>query len=132
LVSQEKINPFIFKNRHGLNFECEKLLQNQSIEYLFKEKKIITGIFYLIGPDTNFCEILINNEIIKVIMTDQMGFYRRVAYQSIGYKETAKVKILHPMERIKVNFKKESMHKNSDACNYILGLSSLSNKIKNI
>lgn len=128
LEKKKKDNPFIFKNRHGINVECEKLFQNQSIEYLFEEKKVITGIYFLIGPDTNYCEMFINNININLVMADSMGYYRRIAFKSIGFLETNRVLITHPAKNISVKFKKESLEKFSESCNYIIGLSSLAKK----
>jgi hypothetical protein len=112
-----------FDNRHGLVLNTILLRKGESIEHCFSTPTLITGIFYLFGPDTNQINLTLNDELINVPMRDEMSYYRRIGYRYLGARSVNKLTMTHPDDLLNVEFSREPWEKIDGYQNYIIGFS---------
>jgi hypothetical protein len=112
---------FKFKNRHGMDLDSYKIPWGTRIKHEFEERIILTGLFFLYGPDTNQINLYLDNEKINIPMKDSMSFYRRLGYKHFGSIEVKSIEIEHPAESIKIQLAKETIVEIKTFSNYIIG-----------
>jgi hypothetical protein len=112
---------FKFKNRHGIDLDAFKIPLGQKISHKFSKKTVLTGLFFLYGPDTNQVNLYLDNEKINIPMKDEMSFYRRLGYKHFGSIEVESIQIEHPADLVKVQLTKENNLAINTATNYIVG-----------
>jgi lysophospholipase L1-like esterase len=115
---------YIFDNHSGLTFECRKIHQGEKIIISTEQKIRISGIFYLMGPDTNQLELYLDDMHINIPMRDSASYYRRLGYRYLGVHECTKITLEHPIEYLDVNLTREPWEKVESLCNYVVGFSS--------
>jgi len=113
-----------FDNHHGLALSTTKIGQGEVLEMQFPEKKRISGIFYMFGPDTNQINLSLDGELINIPMRDEMSYYRRIGYRYLGIRDVQHLKIEHPLEVMEVKLAREPWEKVNELQNYIIGFTS--------
>jgi hypothetical protein len=121
-ASQDK--EYFFDNHHGLALSTTKVGQGEVLEMQFPEKKRISGIFYLFGPDTNQITLTLDGKLINVPMHDEMSYYRRIGYRYLGIRDVQNLKVEHPLEVMKIKLAREPWEKVDKLHNYIIGFTS--------
>ena len=117
-------NVYEFNNHSGLNLKCRKIYQGEKLIIKNGGKLKISGIFYLMGPDTNQSNIYLDGVLINIPMRDEASYYRRLGYRYLGIYECDEIIIEHPLENLEVNLAREPWEKVECKCNYLLGFSS--------
>ena len=113
-----------FDNHHGLALSTTKVGQGEVLEKQFPEKKRISGIFYMFGPDTNQINLTLDGELINIPMRDEMSYYRRIGYRYLGIRDVQHLKVEHPIEVMEVKLVREPWEKVDKLYNYIIGFTS--------
>jgi len=121
-VSQDKEH--FFDNHHGLTLSTTKVDQGEVFEMQFLDKKRISGIFYMFGPDTNQINLTLDGELINIPMRDEMSYYRRIGYRYLGIRDVQHLKVEHPQEVLEVKLVREPWEKVDKLHNYIIGFTS--------
>lgn len=121
-ASQDKEH--FFDNHHGLALSTTKVGQGEVLEMQFPEKKRISGIFYMFGPDTNQINLTLDGELINIPMRDEMSYYRRIGYRYLGIRDVKHLKIEHPQEVMEAKLIREPWEKVDKLYNYIIGFTS--------
>jgi len=121
-ASQDKEH--FFDNHHGLALLTTKVGQGEVLEMQFPEKKRISGIFFMFGPDTNQITLTLDGELINVPMRDEMSYYRRIGYRYLGIRNVQNLKIEHPLEVMEIKLAREPWEKVDKLYNYIIGFTS--------
>jgi hypothetical protein len=121
-ASQDKEH--FFDNHHGIALSTTKVGQGEILEIQFPEKKRISGIFYIFGPDTNQITLTLDGELINVPMRDEMSYYRRIGYRYLGIRDVQNLKVEHPLEVMKIKLAREPWEKVDKLHNYIIGFTS--------
>ena len=121
-ASQDKEH--FFDNHHGLALSATKVGQGEVLEMQFSEKKRISGIFYMFGPDTNQLNLTLDGELINVPMRDEMSYYRRIGYRYLGVRDVHNLKVEHPLEVMETKLAREPWEKSDKLHNYIIGFTS--------
>lgn len=114
---------YIFNNNSGLTFECRKIHQGEKIVVTTRQRVRISGIFYLMGPDTNQLEVYLDNKHINIPMRDESSYYRRLGYRYLGVHECNEIILQHPTVNLEVNLIREPWEKVVSLCNYVVGFS---------
>jgi hypothetical protein len=113
-----------FDNRRGLILPSIKVCQGEVIRIEFSEKKRISGMFFMWGPDTNQINLSLDLNVINIPMRDEMSFYRRLGYLSFSTRDVQNITIEHPRELMNVKLSREPWEKIDKIQNYIFGFSS--------
>lgn len=116
---------FNFKNRHGINLDCYKIPWGVKIKHNFPQNTVLTGLFFLYGPDTNQINLSLDNEKINIPMRDEMSFYRRLGFKHFGAIDVKSIEIEHPTELLDIKFTKDSNQDVKVLNNYLIGFSAL-------
>jgi hypothetical protein len=85
-----------FDNRKGFKSRALKIRAGECIEFDLPKGSIVSGIFFVMGPDTGIAECFLDNQRIEVEMQDEMSFYRRLGYKEIEPRIVKKIKIYQP------------------------------------
>ena len=86
----------VFDNRKGFKSRTLKLKGGECVEFDLPAGSIVSGIFFVMGPDTGIAEYFLDYEKIVVQMQDEMSFYRRLGYKEIEPRIVKKIKIYQP------------------------------------
>ena len=121
-ASQDKEH--FFDNHHGLVLSTTKVGKGEVLEMQFPEKKRISGIFYIFGPDTNQINLTLDGELINIPMRDEMSYYRRIGYRYLGVRDVHNLKVEHPLEVMETKLAREPWEKSDKLHNYIIGFTS--------
>ncbi len=113
-----------FDNHNGLALLTTKVGQGETLEMQFPEKKRISGIFYMFGPDTNQINLSLDGELINIPMRDEMSYYRRIGYRYLGIRDVQHLKVEHPQEVMEAKLAREPWEKVDKLHNYIIGFTS--------
>ncbi len=113
-----------YNSNHGLVLNTVKLGQEITLEHEFSSPTRISGIFYLFGPETNQCNLTLDNEVIHIPMRDEMSYYRRVGYRYLGIRNITRLKIEHPKDVLDVKLAREPWEKVENLQNYLIGFTS--------
>ncbi len=114
---------YTFDNHSGLVLDCRKIFQGDKIVITNRSKMRISGIFYLMGPDTNQLEIYLDGKHINIPMRDASSYYRRLGYRYLGVHECSEVILVHSTENLEVKLTREPWEKVESLCNYVVGFS---------
>ena len=123
-LKASKDKEHFFDNHHGLVLSTTKVDQGEVLEMQFPEKKRISGIFYIFGPDTNQVNLTLDSELINIPMRDEMSYYRRIGYRYLGIRDVQILKVEHPLEVMEIKLAKEPWEKADKLHNYIIGFTS--------
>jgi len=121
-ASQDKEH--FFDNHHGIALSTTKMAQGEVFEIQFSDKKRISGIFYIFGPDTNQINLTLDGELINIPMRDEMSYYRRIGYRYLGIRNVQYLKVENPIELMEVELVREPWEKIDKLQNYIIGFTS--------
>ena len=114
---------YSFDSRHGLIIKSKILIANEEINFEFNDEQKITGIFYLMGPDSSSVSLHLNEEEVTVPMYDEMSFYRRIGYRYLGTRLVKKIKLVSLADRSDVKLVRDPWEKVETIKNYIIGFS---------
>lgn len=120
LLDSEK---YIFDNHSGLILEGRKIQQGEKIVINNRQKIKISGIFYLMGPDTNQLDIYLDGKYINIPMRDESSYYRRLGYRYLGIHECTEIILEHGIQKLEINLSREPWEKVNSLCNYVFGFS---------
>jgi len=113
-----------FDNHHGLTLLTTEVGQGEMLEMHFPEKKRISGIFYMFGPDTNQINLTLDDQLLNIPMRDEMSYYRRIGYRYLGVRDVQDLKVEHPQEVMEVKLARDPWEKVEKLQNYIIGFTS--------
>jgi hypothetical protein len=108
-----------------MDLDSYKIPWGTRIKHEFEERIILTGLFFLYGPDTNQINLYLDNEKINIPMKDSMSFYRRLGYKHFGSIEVKSIEMEHPTELLDLKLIKDSNQDVKVLNNYLIGFSTL-------
>ena len=126
-VEMDLIRPlnlnYTFDSRHGVVVESEMVNEGDELSIEFIKPQKISGIFYLMGPDSSSVDLHLDHEVVNVPMYDEMSFYRRVGYRYLGSRTISRIKVVSLRRKEDVKLVREPWEAVESIKNYIIGFS---------
>jgi hypothetical protein len=114
---------YVFDNRHGVLLETKVLRLRNTYSYKYESPVGVNGIYFVWGPDTSSVNLLLDDQLIKVNMYDEMSFYRRIGYHYFGQRVVSNIEIILNSDRNGISLKREPWEKIGDMACYFGGFS---------
>lgn len=106
----------------NFSYVAVPLRVGDTLEIKIDKKCIITGIFYIMGPDTSTLDLEINGAKITIRTFDKFSYYYRIGYRSFnkGYELNINqsIKITSSENRLNTVLEKDSLLKYDGIINY--------------
>lgn len=111
-----------FDNRKGFKSRALKIKGGEHIEFDLPEGSIMSGIFFVLGPDTGITECFLDNQKIEVEMQDEMSFYRRLGYKELESRKVNRVKLYKPNLPSQIKLSREPWETVDGVNCYLVGI----------
>lgn len=111
-----------FFEHSNFSFVAVPLRVGEVLELRVEMGCVLSGIFYIMGPDTSSLDLLLDNEKIVVRAFDKFSYYYRIGYHSfskeIFVKKNQLIKLRSSENRLNTTLDKDSLLKFDGITNY--------------